>query len=756
MNRKFTWTLHFGLVALVIAVLAACTETNTGPTQPRQFHFTAITGAQPGEVVTSNVVTITGTTLPLDAKITGADAVMLINGDPASASPKVKPGDKLSVRMTASATFGAQVKATVTVGTVKADFSVTTRASNTAPDAFEFEPFTGADPNEEVISNTVELAGFDGTLEASATGGILIVNGDDQTEAVEVAAGAMIAVRVTASADYEDAVTATVTVGTASADFVVTTKVQGQPTAFAFTPVTGAMPATAVTSSVVALEGFDGTLAASANGGTLIVNGVDQAGAANVVAGDTIAVRVNSSADYDTAVTATVTVGVTSADFVVTTRVEPVAPTVTSFTSSVANPDPGQLVTLSWAITGDYDTATLTGPGMTPQDVFGQTSQAVTVPGNAPTAEYTLEVTNTGLAASDDDSVSLSVPLWVCEVPSDVVTFEDPLLEAALRDLVTTFPTDPTLPITCALMQTLTSFDSNNYDGNEGHIQSLVGLQHAANLQSLVLQYNEVSDLRPIANLDLLTTINFDRNRVTDLSPISGLTSLVEAGFWDNGPVPGDDQDGIVDLSPLAGLVNLEVLYLSDNHISDLTPLTGLTNLRVLFAIGNNVSDLSPLAGLTSLRTLRVGFQQADGSITSIAPLANLTDLSWLELQFSRVTDLSLLGTLTHLHEVSLEGMALDNAQVAPLLGNLSFPDPTVATSDLGVGASPTATLNLASNCIDTLDPATSTLVAALQLRLVTVEGFTPAEQGLCLTGASLTSTRDARLQELRMSGGYR
>lgn len=754
MNKRTTWGLRLVLAVVVAGVLAACG--NTTVVQPKPFTFTAVTDAEPGADVTSNTVTITGNSVPLDAKVTPAGAILLINGTPAAANPKVKPNDKIAVRVKASSEPGGKVTATVTVGTVSGSFSVTTREASTTPDPFEFTAVTGAEPNASVTSGTVTLSGFEGSLPAEVTGGTLIVNGAEAAAPADVQAGDEIALRVTASGDYEATTSATVTIGTESATFSVTTRAASTtPNAFVFSAVTGAELNDDVPSNAVTLAGFDGTLQADVTGGTLIVNGVPATTPVDVEAGDEIAVVVTSSGAYETETTATVTVGTVSATFSVTTKASPVAPAITSFTASAAEATPGQSVTLSWTITGDFDLVELAGPGITgAQDVTAVSSAPVAMPGNQPLAEYTLTASNSELAVSDSEPVQVSIPLWVCDAAGQTVTIADAALEQALRDYVVIIPASG--PITCAMMQTITSFDSNNYDGNEGTIASIVGLQHAVNLTNLNLQYNQVSDLSPIANLPL-EVINFDRNLVTDLSPIAGITTLEEVGFWDNGPTPGTGTDGISDISALAGLTNLEVVYLSDNNISDLSALSGLSNLTILYAIGNNISDLGPLAGLTNLRSLRVGYQQVDGSITSIASLAGLTQLSWVELQFTRVSDLSPIDDKTRLHAVNLEGMSLQNANVMDLLNNLAFPDATVVPADLGVGAPATPTLALADNCINTLDGPTVIAVAGLTGRGVTVSGFTPPEQALCLMGgASVSSLRDASLNALRSAGGYR
>jgi len=648
MTKRMNWALRLTLAAIVAVALASCTQ-QAQPKQPNQFAFTNAVDAEPGAVVTSNTVAISGSTLPLDAKITGPNAVLLINGNPAPTNPKVKPGDEIAAQITASTTHGATVTATVTVGIVKASFSVTTRATGTTPTAFQFTAVTGAELNQVVTSNTVTLEGFDGALEANVTSGTLLLNGDPQA--------------------------------------------------------------------------------------TLPVD---------VEAGDQIAVRVTASDEYATPVATTVTVGTVSEGFTVTTKAAPIAPLITSFTSAVTDPDPGQAVALSWIISGDYDVLELSGYGIVGTvDVSGEITHTVTMPEDQPTAAFMLRAVNTELGEEDTAGpLTIDIPLWVCSDPFEAVAIPDAALLTALREHVPSIPDAG--PITCADMQSIVTFNSNDSEVDPGAIQSLVGLQHAVNLENLILQSNEVSDLKPISRLPALRLINFDQNRVTDLGPIAGLTTLEEVGFWDNGPEIGQSIDGITDLSPLAGLVNIEILYLSNNNISDLSPLAGLTNLRVLFAMNNDISDLSPLSGMSNLQTLKLGYQAVDGSITSISALAGLTNLSWLELQFTRVSDLSILGTLEHLYAVDLQGMGLENDAIAALLANLDFPDATIDPGTLGGGAPPTPLLELTTNCIDTTDVGTTAGVNRLIGAGVNVEGYNPLDQSFCLP-VTTSLSRDAR-----------
>ena len=101
-----------------------------------------------------------------------------------------------------------------------------------------------------------------------------------------------------------------------------------------FTAVTGAEPSTAITSNAVTVTGFAGVRTATATGGaTIMVNGFAVGSSANVNPGDSVALRVTSSASFDTAVNVGFSVTSISANWSVTTRSQDTTPNSFSFTA---------------------------------------------------------------------------------------------------------------------------------------------------------------------------------------------------------------------------------------------------------------------------------------------------------------------------------------------------------------------------------------------------------------------------------------
>jgi len=535
-------------------------------------------------------------------------------------------------------------------------------------------------------------------------------------------------------------------------------------------PLTGVELSTVFTSPEATLAGFDGQLTATITApGTLILNGTPVAGTTtDVEAGDKIAVRLTSSDSFDTEVSATVTVDGKTAEFSVTTRARPAAPTITTFTADTDSPNPGASVTLSWTVTGDVESIRLTSNlGDDVSIPVGTNTSVVTAPEHAPSVTYTLTVKNDETNDEDSGSLAVQVPLWVCVDETYPLTFPDSEFEAALRSSVLIPDTGP---ISCAQMQALVELSTPTGDGS-GLIQELIGLQHAINLEDLTYNGHEIVSLAPVAGLTKLRVLSVDRNRhFLDLSPLQNLQALEVLGLWDVGPVlssgtTGEEAalDGLDnnELDKVAGLTNIEVLYISSNNVNDLGFVAGMSKLRVIYAMNNDIIDFGPLAGKPDLRTALLGYQRTP--VTQNVSAFNTSPLlALLGLEYGRVGNTDFLATKTALWEVRLQGNRLHDTGIAGLRGNAAFPvasrpDESVAGPAIAVAP----TLRLENNCLDTTaGSATQTWITGLQggTPAVDVTGY-PTDQTLC--SASLDPTiRQAKmlrdLEAMRIAGELR
>ncbi len=167
---------------------------------------------------------------------------------------------------------------------------------------------------------------------------------------------------------------------------------------------------------------------------------------------------------------------------------------------------------------------------------------------------------NSTLNASED-SLRLSETQWMPDVA----------LRQAVREKLG-IPTDASLT-RAYLQQHLTSLDVR-YKG----IVELTGLEHATDLQALVLIGNKIQDISPLSGLTGLAFLDLGENQISDLRPLAALTRLETLHVWRN---------EIEDISPLAGLVNLKKLLVENNDIRDFTPIDGLPHLEELDTHGN-------------------------------------------------------------------------------------------------------------------------------------------------------------------------
>ena len=177
-------------------------------------------------------------------------------------------------------------------------------------------------------------------------------------------------------------------------------------------------------------------------------------------------------------------------------------------------------------------------------------------------------------------------------------------------------------------------------DGND--ISDISPLGTLRGLLFLDLNNTQVSDLTPLSSLTNLSALRINNNDISDLTTLSSLTSL-RSLYMNNNRVS--------DLSPLGSLVGLDTLEMSNNEISDLTPLHTLTALRRLHLNNNRIDDLTPLHTLTGIHTLRL----EDNQIGNLSGLQSLTVLTSLQLNNNRISDLTPLHSLEDLRELQLE-----------------------------------------------------------------------------------------------------
>lgn len=304
------------------------TTAATVSTTPNAFTFATNAGAQLSVLQTSASITPTGTTTGTGISVSGG-SYSLNGGAFVTTAGTYNPGDTVRAQNTSSASFTTSVVTTVTIGGVAGTFTSTTRAPNLNPNQFTFTAVTGAAVSTVFTSNTVTMAGLEGTANYSTTinggtGHQVSVNGGAYVSAATgtISNGQTIILRLTSAAAVSIQASLTLTVnGTVSSTYSVTTAAVTAPSAITFVAQTQVQPGSVITSAGVTLAGAMTTALATSTNATFDVNAsgtfVTTASVANA---DVIRLRLNASLAGGGVVSGAFTVSGVTGNFSATTR----------------------------------------------------------------------------------------------------------------------------------------------------------------------------------------------------------------------------------------------------------------------------------------------------------------------------------------------------------------------------------------------------------------------------------------------------
>ena len=298
-------------------------------TTPDPFSFAAVSNAATSTLVISNVATISGINAPSAVSIVGGEYA-IDSGAFTGAGGTVANGQQVRVRVSTQAFGSTPTSATLNVGGVQASFTVTTAATvvltNTIPNPFMFNSVSNAALSQSFTSIPVIISGITAASQISIVGGTYSINGGAFTAAPgTISNGQSVVVRVQSSSSNLTIVSATLTVGGVSGAFSVTTlAVAGisTPNAFSYPPRTDVSPSTLIDTQPATISGINIVSPVTIVGGQYSINGGAFTAVNGTISnGQTLAVRVLSSAQPSTTTSATVNVGGVSAIFSVTTAV---------------------------------------------------------------------------------------------------------------------------------------------------------------------------------------------------------------------------------------------------------------------------------------------------------------------------------------------------------------------------------------------------------------------------------------------------
>ncbi|MES2932628.1 MAG: Ig-like domain repeat protein [Pseudomonadota bacterium] len=316
--------------------------TAVADTQPNEFLFFTWIGQAINTMTTSNTITVAGINkaAPISIGSGPASAKYSINGGAyTAAAGTVKNGDSVTVQQLSSNGYLSTVETFLTIGGVQGSFRVDTAPEpDTTPEPFSFPAKTGVPLASLVSSAGISVAGINTAAPISIVGGKYSINGGSYTAAAgTVNLDDSVTLQLTSSGSAATKATATLTIGGVSGVFNVTTQTAGDttPNAFSFTAQTGVARSTAVISSVVTVGGITAATPISIVGGSYSINGAAYTTAPGTVSnGNTITLKLTSSAAYATLSKATLTIGGISGVFNVTTAAIPASVTSLNASSS--------------------------------------------------------------------------------------------------------------------------------------------------------------------------------------------------------------------------------------------------------------------------------------------------------------------------------------------------------------------------------------------------------------------------------------
>lgn len=349
MVRLSTNLAHWIVVLCSLFIITACgggSKKSTPDTTPDALTFTAATNQERDITVTSNTLTIAGLGEGVAASLSVSGGQYSINsGAFASSATTISNGQTVTLRGQSSSDFGATTTVTLTIGSVSGNFSITTLARDDAPAAFTPTPQTGVGLSEEITFPAFTVSGINDQVAISISGtsvSYAINEGEFANSAGTVNEGDEVQVRVTASSEFSTAATATLTIGSVSGTFTVTTLARDD-TPNGFTPTsaqTGVVISQDFTFPAFTVSGINDAVAISISGSNVayaVNDGDFSSTAATVNEGDEVQVRVRASASFNTTNSAQLTIGSVTGAFSVVSEVEDTTPAAFSFSPATTN-----------------------------------------------------------------------------------------------------------------------------------------------------------------------------------------------------------------------------------------------------------------------------------------------------------------------------------------------------------------------------------------------------------------------------------
>jgi Leucine-rich repeat (LRR) protein len=199
---------------------------------------------------------------------------------------------------------------------------------------------------------------------------------------------------------------------------------------------------------------------------------------------------------------------------------------------------------------------------------------------------------------------------------------------------------------------------------NDLAIRDLTGLEHATNLESLVLRDNLIDDLSPIQNLSKLKNLDLSGNRLTSLRTLAPLAASSLR-------ILNLSRNRLLGLSGIDGFRALAQLDVSSNALIDLEGVGKLRGLVNLYAQGNQLGRVEKFADRNRNKEFDVDETFTDESgngkrdTDPLIELKGMPKLASLHLYDNRIEMLDQLSDLPSLHTLLLSGNMIE--EILPL-----------------------------------------------------------------------------------------
>ena len=302
------------------------TEAAPGDSEPDAFTFTELRNAPLGTSSESDVVYISGISVPATVTVAGGE-YRIDGGAYTAADGSIDNGQSLQLRHTNSSDYAMTTTSTVTVGGVSAEFSSTTEAEplDTEPDDFSFASIDDAALGAGIESEAITVSGIGTSVGISVVNGKYKVNDGDYTDAAgSVVAGDVVGVRHISSTANATSTSTELTISNLTRTFTSTTAAtanDASPNALSFAKQTGVPANTLIESELQSLSGIDLPVAISIDYGEYRIDGGDYTAQSGTIGNNqSVQIRHTSSPTSEDTTTSVLSVGDISANFTTITE----------------------------------------------------------------------------------------------------------------------------------------------------------------------------------------------------------------------------------------------------------------------------------------------------------------------------------------------------------------------------------------------------------------------------------------------------